>query len=447
MRDSETLPPEAVVAAFDSATVLHGGLVSALDGRPFPHLGNNRLAAAVTRVGGKLPCSILRGLYTRIGAAEGIDPDRLADVDMSAVAHWLADSHPRRRYPAAFVGSSNGALAHLAAAMQIPWLPGTVLVPVARVADPARPVDALEFGRRHAPAFLAANRDVSLHHMHDQIQDELMVARMTYFRTKWSALPQSYADFLRDNLATGAPVVLVEDTSSWPVVRVDERHVFQPGAQGGVEPEDYLRRPHTPTPDDVAPEAEWGADPGLGQSLQRWCATHGHPLVRLTYRGPQAPAHAAAAIMRDWYRARGEPADRLLVPSFVLGDPWRTLSTASVPYWTFFSVQPALDALDDHLARSEPYRDVDVLLFQHGADSLGIAGPAEWEAVVRKHGATPRLLALDRRRFPHNIAINARYDQALATLPQARHPWSPLTVHSGLTGLGEAGLLRDRRGT
>jgi hypothetical protein len=439
-----TLSPDDVVAAFDSATVLHGGLASALRGQPFPHLGNSSLAAAATRVGGRLPWSVLRGLYTRIGAAEGIDPDRLADVDMGSVARWLTDAYPSRRYPAAFVGSSNGALAHLAAAMQVPWLPGTVLVPVARVADPARPVDALEFGRRHAPEFLAANPDVALHHMHDQIQDELMVARMTYFRTKWATLPQPYADFLARDLADGAPVVLVEDTSPWPVVRVSERHVFQPGAQGGVDPEGYRRRPHTPIPDDEAPEAEWGADPGLGRALETWCALHGHPLVRLAYRGPQAPAHAVARVMRGWYRDRGEPADRLLVPSFVLGDPWRTLSTASVPYWTFFSVQAALDALDDHLARADPYREVDVLLFQHGADSLGIARPADWEAVVRKHGATPRLLALDRSRFPHDIAINARYDRVLAELPRARHPWSPLSIEKGLAGLEQAGLLTVR---
>ncbi|MBW0101294.1 hypothetical protein I4I78_02470, partial [Pseudonocardia sp. KRD-291] len=265
-------------------------------------------------------------------------------------------------------------------------------------------------------------------HMHDHVQDELMVSRMTYFRTKWSALPEAYARFLHERLAPGAPVVLVEDTSTWPVVRVGDRHVFQTGAQGGRDPGTYMREPHAPQPDDEAPEAEWGADPGLGAAVESWCAAHGHPLLRVTYQGPQAPSHAVAGVMRDWYRRRGEAAERLLVPSFVLGDPWRTLTTASVPYWTFFSVQPALRALDDHLARAEPYRTVDLLLFQHGADSEGIATPDEWEAVVRRHGARARFPALDRRRFPHDIAVNARYDRALRELPLARRPWTPMAV-------------------
>ena len=251
------LRPRDVVALFDSATVLHGALAAALRGEPFPHLGNGQLAAAAVRVGGRLPWALVRRVYTRVGAAEGIDPDRLGEVDLAAVADWLVDGYPRRRYPAALVGSSNGALAHLAAALQVPWLPGTVLVPVTRVGDPQRPVDALGFGERVAPRLLDANPDVVLHHMHDPVQDELMVARMTHFRTKWRTLPDSYARFLAA-LAPGAPVVLVEDTSAWPVVRVGDRHVFQAGAQGGLEPAEYLRRPHTPAPDAEAPEAESG---------------------------------------------------------------------------------------------------------------------------------------------------------------------------------------------
>lgn len=439
-RHARPLTPSDVVASFDSATVLHAALAAALRGQPFPHLGNGPAAGAAVRAAGALPWPLLRRLYTRIGAAEGLDPRRLGEVDLGAVARWLTDGYPRRRYPAVMVGSSNGALAHLAAAMQVPWLPGTVLVPVARTGDPQRPVDALQFGERVAPPLLEANPDVVLHHMHDQVQDELMVARMTYFRTKWRALPAAYRRFLTENLAPGAPVVLVEDQSRWPVVRLSERHLFQTGAQGGQEPQDYLDRPHTPRPDREAAEAEWGADPQLTASLTEWCAAHGHPLLRLTYPGPQTPAHPVASVMRDWYLRRGEPADRLLVPSFILGDPWRTITAAAVPFWTFFSVQPALRALETHLQASGPYREVDILLFQHGVRSAGIADPEHWLAVARRHGAAARLLAVDPRRFPHDIASLGRYGRALADLPPAQQPWTPLDVHHAERGLRGAGL-------
>jgi hypothetical protein len=434
------LDPGDVVASFDSATVLHAALAAALRGERFANLGSGPVAALSVRVAGRLPWRLLRGIYTRVGASEGIDPARLGDVDLAALAARLADAYPQRPYPAVLVGSSNGALAHLAAALQIPWLPGTVLVPVARRGDPQRPVDALRFGERVAPPLLARNPDVVLHHMHDQVQDELMVARMTYFRAKWRELPPAYARFLGARLAPGAPVVLVEDRSTWPVVTVAERHVFQVGAQGGLDPEAYLGRPHTPRADAEAAEAEWGAEAGLGSCVAAWCAANGHPLLRLSYQGPQAPAHAVAAVLRRWYTRRGEAADRLLVPSFVLTDPWTAIATGTVPFWTFFSVQTAVRALEAHLEASDPYRGVDVLLFQHGVDSPGIATPGEWLDVVRRHGARGRLLALDARRFPHDIATLGRYGAALASLPPARHPWSPLDVGAALADLQGSGV-------
>jgi hypothetical protein len=434
------LPAREVVASFDSASVLHAATAAALRGQGFPHLGNGRVAAAAVRAGGRLPWPVLRRIYTRIGAAEGIDPRRLGEVDMAAVAHLFTSAYPRRSYPGALLGSSNGALTHLAAALQVPWLPGTVLVPVARTGDPGRPTDALRFGERVAPALLERNGDVVLHHMHDQVQDELMVAQMAYFRLKWNALPEAYAAFLAGSLAPGSPVVLLEDRSRWPVVRVGERHVFQTGAQGGVEPQDYLDRPHTPRPDGAAAEAEWGAEPDFGAAVARWCTDHGHPLVRLAYPGPQAPAHAVATVLRDWYVGRGEAGDRLLVPSFILGDPWRAVNAAAVPFWTFFAVQPALRALEAHLASGPPYRVVDILLFQHGVRSAGIATPQEWVRAVRRHGATARLVALDPRRFPHDIATLGRYGPALDDLPSAHRPWSPLDLRAALAGLRAAGL-------
>ena len=71
------LAAEEVAASFDSATVLHAALSAALRGAPFRDLGHGRLAAAGVRVGGRLPWPLLRRLYARIGASEGIDPARL----------------------------------------------------------------------------------------------------------------------------------------------------------------------------------------------------------------------------------------------------------------------------------------------------------------------------------------------------------------------------------
>jgi hypothetical protein len=423
---------------------MHLSIVKALRGQPFPHLGQSPVTAAAARVGGRLPWPVLRNLYARMGAAEAVRPSQLGAVDMTRAAGWLADQIPARTYPGVLLGSSNGALIHLAAATQVPFLPGTVLVPVRRSGSPADVQAAMRFGVETAPPLLERNPGVALHHMHDQLQDELMVAQMAYFRLKWTELPDPYAAFLKARLAPAAPVILVEDESTWPVVRIGPRHVFQPGAQGGVEPGDYLRRPRTPRPDDVAPEAEWGADPGFSEAVARWCSSHGHPLIRLVYSGPQAPSGAVATTFRSWYRQRDEDDTRLLVPSFVAADPWLTINTASVPFWAFFAVQPALTALQDHLEQSDPYREVHVMLFEHGVRSPGIARPADWARVVRASGARVDFVGLDRSRFPHDIGFLGRYGPRLATLSRATKLWSPLPVNEAVNGLATNGLSVHR---
>jgi hypothetical protein len=434
------LDPTEVVAGFDSASVLHAATVAALNGQPFPHLGSSALAGLAVRAANRLPWPLLRSVYTRIGASEGINPKRLGDVSLAAVAESFADRYPRRRYPAILLGSSNGALTHLSAAMQVPWLPDTVLVPVARVGDTARPDQAMEFGRSVAPALLDPNPDIVLHHMHDQLQDVLMAERMSYFRVKWCRLPDAYAAFVENHLTPGGTVVVVNDTSSWPVTRLGPRHVFQAGGRGGTPPEGYLARPHTPAPNEEAAESEWGLDPAFRDDVQIWSDQRGYRYAEIGYVGPQTPAAAVATVMRDWYRARGEPANRLVVPCFILGDPWLTICAAAVPFWIHFAVQPALQSLDEYLDLAEPYRDVNVFLFEHGAESPGIATPGDFQKVVRRHGAAAHFDGLDPRRFPHDIGTLDRYGRVFDQLPRARHPWSPLPVDGALRGLAAAGL-------
>ena len=440
-----SMDPKDVVATFDSASVLHAATVAALKHEPFPHLGNPEALARLVRVGTRLPWPVLKNIYARIGGAEGIDPELLGDVDLDEVAANFAAAYPARRYPAVLLGASNGALTHLAAAMQAPWLPDTVLIPVHRVADADRPDLALEFGRQHGPALLRRNPDAVLHQMHDAAQDELMVARMTYFRVKWAALPRAYSAFLSSRLEDGAPVILVDDQSRWPVTRVSDRHVFQNGGRGGLQPDEYLSRPYSPTADDEAAEAEWGVERGFVEAVLDWGRAHGHPVRQIVIDGPQEAAHPVAVTMRAWLRERGGAADRLLMPSFVLGDPWRTIELGDVPFWTFFPVQSAVRSLGWHLDHTEPYADADLTLFQHGANSPGVATPADFEEVVRAAGARPHLLGLRAKASPHDLGAMARYGPALKEQPAAGIPFSPLPVDGAMaalsTVLGERGRV------
>jgi hypothetical protein len=438
------MDPRKVVASFDSASVLHASTVAALEHRNFPHLGSPAAYGQAVRVASRLPWPILKRIYARIGGAEGIDPRRLRDVDMQRVAGSFADAYTAPTYPGVLIGSSNGALTQLAAAMGTPWLPGTLLVPVHRVADPNRPDLALQFGREVAPALLKANPDIVVHQMHDAAQDQLMVARMSYFRTKWTTLPRAYERFLATRLEDGAPIILVDDSSQWPVTRVSDRHVFQVGGRGGLTPEQYLARPHSPDADDRAAEAEWGSDAGFTNAVRDWAKANDHPLVHIQIDGPQEASHPVATVLRDWVGRRGGDSDRLIVPSFVLGDPWRTIVTGQVPFWTFFPVKPALESFRYHLEHSDPYARADILVFQHGVNSPGAASAADFAVMARDHQAEPRLLALRPEKSPHDLGTLGRYGGVMAREPDAGIPFVPLSVNTAVDGLGEVTSERGR---
>jgi hypothetical protein len=144
-----------------------------------------------------------------------------------------------------------------------------------------------------------------------------------------------------------------------------------------------------------------------------------------------------ADLMRAWLRRRGEVAQRLLVSSFILHDPWRTITSASVPFWTFFPVRRAAADLATYLDRSA-YDDIDVLLFNHGVRSRGLVDARTWELLAGRARRRGRLLGVDRAAFPADFAAFARYASALRSLPDATRPWFPMAVDDALIGLSAA---------
>jgi hypothetical protein len=460
------LPARRAVAAFDSASAMLLATAAGLAGRPFPRLGRGRAAAAAVRASALLPEPARTAAYSLAGGAGGVPAGRLGELDAEEMAGWVAGHYPERRYPAVAIGSSNGSAVHLWAALGVPWLPQTLLVSVRhRHAHPDDARGALEFGARVAAPLLAANPRIAVHQMHDPNQDRLMVRWMSYLRLKRLALGPTYERFLADRLAPGAPIVLVRDRSRWPVTRVADRHVFQFGARGGATADEYHRggtrvreflraqgagrdRWDPPAPDGEAPEAEWGLAPELADDVHRWAAARGHPVRELVLDEPEELSVPVADLHRRWYAERGLPTDRLLVESFVLHDPVAALRGARVPFWTVFPVEPSLERTRRYLAGNAagnaagaaPYRDVGVLLFSHGVDSIGLARPEEWRALPG--GA--RLVAVSERRFPADFPVFARYgselrrDRPRFPLPGER---LPLTVLDDV----DAALTANRR--
>jgi hypothetical protein len=430
------------IAGFDSAAGFMIAIAGALGGNEFRYLGQPAWLEPLARAANLLPRPLARAAFALGGVLEAIGPSRLGRVRSDEIGAWAGRAYAPGPYPRVFLGSSSGALVNLCAALRVPWLPQTVLVPVRNLRGRADdPRQSCALGRRIAPHFLAADPDLALHHMHDPVQDRVMANWMSYFRVKRLRLGADYERFLLERLAPGGTIVLVDCRKRWPVHRVAERHVFQFGAVGGAEPRDYfpgtdrtrrfLRQQGSgldgwdPTrPDGDAPEAEWGFDPSLAQDAERFAARHGFRVARLTYDEPGALGPLVADLHRWWYARLGWPADaRLLVQSFILTAPARALMTGSVPLWTVFNTQHDLDALAAYLDR-HAFDEVAVSLFPNGVRALGQPTTGEWRRQLDRARRRGFFLGVDERRFPFDFAGLANYHRAVRALPAA-HPELP----------------------
>jgi hypothetical protein len=430
------------VADFDSAAGLHRALAASLHGEPFDHLGESSRSAAVVRHANLLPRRLRQAIYGWAGWAEAIRPSSLGDVSWEEFGRWVTGHYPRRRFPAAFVGSSNGGAVHLAAAIGAPWLPQTFLVPVRRHGDPDDPETAMRFGEVHGRTLLDADPALRLHHMHDANQDRLMVRHMTYFRVKGRRLSAAYRRLLTEGLLPGAPIVLVECTARWPVTEVGDRHVFQHGAIGGLAPSDYhgdsehvarylaeqgsgQRSWDGPTPTGDGPEAEWGFGPALAEDVLDLAGELGRPVVRLAFEHPEDLGLAVADVHRRWYDRIGVPQRRLVMSNFALTDPHRTLRHRAVPLWLSFNVVDSADALERHLDEHDDYDEALGLLFSHGVRSVGVAPIDRWQRLLAR-ARSGRLVGVDPSAYPADFATFARYGPALDRLTDDRPPPPPL---------------------
>lgn len=451
------------IADFDSATGMLRALARYLRGQDFPVLGMmpERLEPALERLGmavNALPKGLREQLYIWSGWSEAIPPDRLDQVQAEEVSRWMVSEYPRRPYPAAMIGSASGAAIHLCAALGIPWLPQTFLIPVCRSGvHPDEPRRDMEWGREPGRRLLEANPELQLHHMHDPNQDRLMVQRMTYFRVKRLRLGESYERFLEENLLPGATLFVSECQLEWPSTRVADRHFFQFGALGGATPEeyyqgsqrveDYLRRYQShrrrwdaPEPDAERPEAEWGFEPALRDDVERLAQRRGYRIQRVVFQDPGDPSPLMADLYRWWYGQRRLHPNRLLAESFILMEPWWTLRTGSVPFWMVFNMQPSADRLEQYLGGAPPYDYIYMMLFSHGVDSVGLASLDRWRSILGRARKEGSFVGMDGAKFPRDFAVFARYHAELQRKIPARYPMAgPLALSQLDEFLGQQG--------
>ncbi len=426
--------PPPGIARFDSAAAMVQAVGAFLNDRDVATLSGSPLLDWTMPAINRLPRRVREWAYSIGGFTEAVRRASLATLDYDAVASWVSGRLPRRPYPAIFLGSSNGALVHLAAALGVPWLPQTFLCPVRDVgSDPDDAQAALARGRGAAESILSAQPDISVHHMHDPNQDRLMLKMMSYFRLKYRRLPTAYRDFLLQCLPRGSTIYVDDCTLRWPVTRTSDRSVFQFGAMGGLDADEYFRGGervrsylsrygvnrtawNPPAADDSAPEAEWGFEPALLSDIASLAGACGWRIVRIEFEDPEALSFLAAVVYGAWYRDIGHGPSRLLVDSFVLLDPYRTIRLRAVPFWLLFCVERSAAALEEFLDCAPPFDEIGLMLFSHGTEGVGVVGIDRWRRLLARARRRAYFVGVDESCYPRDFATFVRFHHDLVKL-------------------------------
>ncbi|RIV41633.1 hypothetical protein [Micromonospora radicis] len=448
------LTGDRIVATGSLARILVGATARALRGADCADLGH---AGPVSRFAGT-PDPVRRAAAVRSAGRVALTPTQATEVDAERVAQWFADQYPRRRYPGLLLGSPHGAVAHLATALGMPWLPaGFEMLAHWPHGNVDRPDAALDHGAALAGRLLAGNPDLHVRQVHCPASRGVLAGVTVALTGRWRRLPAAYRRFLADRLEPQATILVLRDARTWPVLDAADGHSFQVGCPGsGLDPVDFhpdspaLRQvlrsaggePANWAPPEVSTPpggAEHGVESGFEHGVRDWAAKTGHPVHRLLVPAPEALSVATAELYRGWLRAAGKTGDRLVVECGRLLDPWQVLRAGLVPYWCENAARRCVEQAEWWLAGSEPFSSVDVLPEPPGVRSPALAGLPQWLAVA---GFGRRRRALDRasaRGYPVTTVPTRRATEVLRAQPYDLPAPAPLRARDALAALRAGG--------
>jgi hypothetical protein len=108
--------------------------------------------------------------------------------------------------------------------------------------------------------------------------------------------------------------------------------------------------------------------------------------------------------------------------NFILMEPYWTLRTGSVPFWTVFSVEHSAETLERYLEASRDYDEIYLMLFSHGVSSVGLAPTDQWRSILARAKKQGAFIGVDEVTYPKDFATFARYHSSLQHAIHARYP-------------------------
>ena len=419
-----------MVESFDSGTRVVREVAEALTGR-----GNSILECYP--FGSKLFLWLLSLLpeAARIGAMEwgmrlsvGNSPKRLEDLDVNCLPGWCVEQYPatNRGYEAIVIGSPNGGVAHLAALLHAPFLTTSFGLTFKR---PPIEADDLESyhksGQVLVKTLLEQNERESFEVIshYDALHDRSLVKFVNFVRIKLLELPESYRDFILENLAPGGKLILINCGYRWPQYRIAERSFLQVGGLGGISPSEYMKSWPLELPIETRRESEWGCPEAFGEAVKDFAAEHGIEVLELEYDHPQGYSLLA---YNAYLTCKGARQDEILLDCFNHQNPRTNIETGIPGLWLPFNTEDGLSFAKEFL-EGKTFKRIYFTLLPSFARSPDTASLDDWIALLSRHGEL-HLVGVDPRTFPADPLAPFRFASDMKNLRQHYKLSTPLKL-------------------
>jgi len=369
----------------------------------------------------------IAGIEWGISLSVGNSPKRLESFNVSSLPEWCVKQYPAgdHGYQAVIVGSPNGAIAHLAALLRVPFL--TTSFELSFRHPPIKPDELKKYyesGTRLAEVILNKNDEgIELINHYDPLHDRSLVKYVNRLRIKLLELPQAYQGFILKNLASQGKIILTDCGYRWPQYVVADRAFFQVGGLGGISPQEYLERWPLNLPLEERRESEWGCPEEFASSVKDFADRRGIELLEI---GLDHPQDYSLLAYRAYLKCEGARREKILFDCFNHQNPRTNVNTGIPALWLPFNTVDSLAFVQEFLEGREFERIYFTLLpsFARSPDSTALR---RWVELLSQYGELD-LLGINPRLFPADTLAPFRLVAQMRELRQRYRLSSPLRL-------------------
>ena len=387
-----------------SSPMITRAVAAGLKGEEFNPYEFHPLERAALEVLGQFPQTLAQWLIPRVQKGRALEPSSVtnvhsSDLVVSRIQDYAGIEEP---FPAVVIGAGmGGATAHISLALGAPFLPQAFVMTLANGSKEGNVQNYMHLSQDYARQITARNPDlVSIQH-YDPIHDGWLVKRVNHLRLKLIELPEEYKTFIRNRVKKDGSVLFLEGGAEWLQYRLGDRNYFQVGGWGDIPAEEYLEGSERIAafckkeglkstswqlkdyPLERRPESEWGTEPGLDESIRRFCLAEGLRFVKIRFEDPFDFSLLAYRLVKEQFRSQNIETNGTLVEVFSQYDPLAVYRYGLLPLWLIFNTRDSLRFLVDMSKELENDKPLLASLLSTFSVTPDMAGWEEWQECLK----------------------------------------------------------------